>query len=120
MFFGREEAQRQYEEERRKKREKAEYQREKVREGIRQKYGIEKKTNDKKTNPAAIEVRKANIVQAPFFTGRMAQADLQGIMGSIPGNVSLTWTFQVNQQSCCFRIVFLGFPETIDLLGQPH
>ena len=56
LTFFREEAQRQYEEERRKKREKAEYQREKVREGIRQKYGIEKKTKDAKSNSAAIEV----------------------------------------------------------------
>ncbi len=36
-------AQKQYDEERRKKREKEEYQREKMRENIRKKYGIQKK-----------------------------------------------------------------------------
>ena len=46
--FFREEADRQWQEERRKKREKEEYQREKMRENIRQKYGIQKKTKDKK------------------------------------------------------------------------
>ncbi|TRY69506.1 hypothetical protein TCAL_05103 [Tigriopus californicus] len=43
-----EDAQKLYEEERRKKREKQEYQREKFRDGIRQKYGIEKKSPTEK------------------------------------------------------------------------
>ena len=51
----REEAQRQYEEERRKKREQQEYQREKIRDNIRQKYGIERK-QPKKPDSKAIEV----------------------------------------------------------------
>lgn len=53
----REDAQKLYEEERRKKREKQEYQREKFRDGIRQKYGIEKKSPTEKTDKTAIEVR---------------------------------------------------------------
>ena len=58
----REEAQRAYEEERRKQQDKKEYQREKMRENIRQKYGIEKpkdakgKASAKKADPSALEV----------------------------------------------------------------
>ncbi len=61
MFINREEAQRQYEEERRKKREKEEYQREKMRENIRQKYGIEKK--DKKGRTIAASAATVDVSQ---------------------------------------------------------
>jgi hypothetical protein len=53
----REAAQKQYEEDKRVRREKQEYQREKMRENIRQKYGLEKKGNSK-PDEKTIEVRK--------------------------------------------------------------
>ena len=58
LFFSRQEALQQYEEQRKKERQKAEYQREKLRDNVRQKYGIEKKPDarKKKSNVAMIQV----------------------------------------------------------------